>query len=362
MSLIQRLLSQPRIKAARLRLVGEPSVRNYVQLASEHARLGEIDDVRRVCEEALALHASNQELTRMYDRARALLLEDRTRELAREIRESPRPGVYRELCAVLLEAGRIERAEECALEWFVATGDGQAQLVRADARLQRFLADRRREDARLVCDLLDSAEQLLAGDPRPLRLRLQLCSAIGAWRDARHVMSQLLELEPGDPALEARYRTLTTLAENAPTLDAALREVERSGHLPDDERTTTTLTQTSISIRPLLQALAAQGGVHAAMYQRGATALVQGKKGATAERTARAVREVVQKSCTAARRLGLGQAHEIELEGDFGRVVIVPTELGAAALWSGIPITDRQRSELLGLVGASSDEGLEDAA
>jgi predicted regulator of Ras-like GTPase activity (Roadblock/LC7/MglB family) len=355
MSLIQRMLAQPRIKAARHRLVHEPSARNFVQLASEHARLGEMDDVLRVCEEALQLHPGNPELMRMYDRGRALRREDRTRELSRELREAPRPGIYRELCEVLLEAGRVERSEECALEWFTQTGDGQAQLARAQARLQRFLTDRRREDGRLVCELLDSAEQMLPRDVRPLRMRLQLFTAIGAWRDARRVISQLLELEPGEPSLEARFRTLNAMAETAPAFDVALREVERTGHLADEEKSSTPLASTSISIRPMLQELAAQSGVHAAMFQRGATALIQGKKGATAERTARAIRDVVSKSCTAARRLGLGQALEIELEGDFGRVVIVPTEVGSAALWSSAAITERQRAELLELVGAGSD-------
>jgi len=110
------------------------------------------------------------------------------------------------------------------------------------------------------------------------------------------------------------------------------------------------------SIRPLLQALACEPGVQAALYARGATALVQGPKGATAERTARSVREVVLKSRTAARRLGLGQVQEVQLEGEFGTLLIAPGELGAGAVWcagSALP-----REALFDLVAAG--EGCED--
>lgn len=356
MKLFERMLARPRIRAARQRLAEEPSPRNYFDLANGHARAGEMDEVVRLCSEALELFPGQAELVRLQERARALLCEDRTRELSRELRDAPRPSLYRELCEILLEAGRVERAEECALEWFQATGDGQALLVRAQARLQRFLVDRRRDDARLVCELLDAAEKSLPSDPRPLRMRLQLYSAVGAWRDARRMISQLLELDPGDPALEARFRTLNTLAEQAPTFDSALREIERTGRLVDEEVERDDVTTSGTAIRPRLQTLASEEGVEAALFQRGGTALVQGKKGATAERTARAVREVVVRSQTAARRLGLGHALEIELEGDFGRLSVQPNVLGYAALWSAHPITDRQRQQLAELAGAGESE------
>src|SRR5262249_55573263 len=133
MKLFGRMLAQPRIRAARQQLAQDPSPRNYLALASEHARVGEFDEVERVCAEALAVHPAHAELTRLRDRSRALACEDRTRELSRELREAPRPGLYRELCEVLLAGGRIERAEECAQEWFASSGDAQALLVRAQA-------------------------------------------------------------------------------------------------------------------------------------------------------------------------------------------------------------------------------------
>jgi tetratricopeptide (TPR) repeat protein len=363
-SLIDRWLARPRLRSARHKLAEESSARNYLVLAQEHARLGEMLEVQRVCDEALSLFPGHVELGRLHERARALVTEDRTRALTRELREAPRPGLYRELAELLLSMGRVERAEEVAAEWLAHNGEGAAQLLRARARYQRYLADRRREDAKLVLELCDSAEKLLPRDEAPLRLRLELCSAIGAWRDARRVVSQLLEQSPGDAALESRFRTLNSLADHAPTVDVALRDVERSGKLVSEERARRpTVSSNSRSIRPLLKELAAGPNVQAAIFERGATALVQGPKGATAERTARAVRQIVEKSRNTARRLGAGAPQSIEIEGDFGCVMIAPDEAGSAALWSTrSSLSAAQRQALFELVGAGLDDGGEEAA
>lgn len=324
--------------------------------------MGAMAEVQRVCEEALALHPGHAELGRLHERARALASEERTRALMRELREAPRPALYRELAELLLAMGRVERAEEIAAEWFERHGDGVAQLLRGQARFQRFLADRRREDGRLAYDLAEAAEKLLLRDERPLRLKLHLCSAIGAWRDARRVVSQLLEQRPGDAELEARFRSLNALAEAAPSIDAGLREVERSGRLASEEHGARrpSVGAPGRSIRPLLKELAAGPQVQAAIFERGATALVQGPKGATAERTARAVREIVQKSRATSRRLGAGLPQSIELEGDFGSVLIAPDESGSAALWTTrASISDAQRQALLELIGSGVGDSSE---
>src|SRR5687768_7527983 len=192
-SLIQRLLSRSRLKSVRQALADDPSAKNYLALAHEHARTGEMEEVQRVCAEALESFPGHPELQRLCDRAHALVVETRTRELVRELHEAPRPGLYRELCELYLETGRVEKAEETATTWFQETQDPSAQLLHAEARLRRFLSDKRREDGRMAAELLDQAEKLLPGDERPLRLRLDLMWAVGAWRDARKVLSQLLE-------------------------------------------------------------------------------------------------------------------------------------------------------------------------
>lgn len=362
MSFVRRLFSSSRLRELRQELAESPSPKTYSALAAEHARLGEMPEAERVAREGLELFPNNVELLRMAERSRALEAEGRTRELYRQLREAPRAAVWRELCEILMSSGRHARAEECAQEWFNATGDGHAQLIRAQARCERFFTDRRRDDARMALEWIDSAEKLLVRDPRPVRLRLNLYSRVGAWKDARRAVAQLLELEPGDAVLEAKFRSLETHTEAPLTLEQALREVEKSGRLVDEETSAHEGPTATGEIRPVLKRMCGEPGVRGAVYVRGSTALVQGPRGATAERTARAVREVVQKSRTAARRLGLGQAYEVVLEGDFGNLQVVPGELGAAAIWSSRPLSARQRQELIDLTALSGDAPEDDDA
>lgn len=353
MSLARKLMSMTRQKKARRQLADDPSVTNYLALANEHARNDEMLDAARVCDEGLSVYSGNSELLRLAKRVRQLALEDRTRQLSRELREAPRPALYKELAEVHLEAGRLERAEECATEWFKETQDGEAQLLCAQARLQRFFCDRRREDGRLAVQLLDSAEELLPRDPRPLHLRLDLVMRLGVYSEARHLVSRLLELQPGDPQLEARFRSLGSIFDGHDDVEKALRDVERTGALVDDQPERVAAPN-SRSIRPRLKELVGHSGVQAVMFERGSTALIQGPKGPTAERTARCVRDVVTQSRTTARRLGLGQAFEIEVEGDLGCLLVVPDEIGSASMWFTGSITDWHRRSLHGLMGADA--------
>jgi len=205
--------------------------------------------------------------------------------------------------------------------------------LRAQARMDRFFADRRRDDGRIAHELIQSTIVMMPGDPRPLRLHLQLVSRVGAWGDARAALTKLLEHFPGDPSLEARYRTLDTLAENSKTFEQALREVEKSGRLADEEPESQRPSGSPASIRPLLQTMLRHEGVQAAFFVRGATALVQGPKGATAERLARGVREIVSTAKTTSRKLGLGAASEVRIDGPFGTLLLAPGEYGSGALW-----------------------------
>ena len=351
MSWMRRMLTRGRVRTARRKLAQSPSILSYAQLAREHARLGDMQEVLRVCGEGLDMFPGNPELLRLADRAAQLEREDRTRELYRELREAPRPALWRELCEILIRGGRFERAEECAREWYAATRDGQALLMRARSRVGRFLDGRHREDGRVALELCEAAARALPREQEPLRLRLKLISRIGAWKEARRVVSQLLEMVPGEPALEARFRTLLSLSEGSPTPEEALLEVEKTGRLVDDEPGENLELPQDGSIRPRLQELASEEGVNAAIYVRGGTALVQGPRGATADRAARAVREMVHSSRTAARRLGLGQAIEVRLEGEFGTLMVSPGELGSGALWCNGQVLSWHEQALAELTG-----------
>src|SRR5688572_11187212 len=167
MSFLQRWLSSSRTRTASRRVAKEPSARAYVDLATEYAQHGNLDEVLRITSEGLKLFPGEAELKRLEVRARSLKLEGRTRELTLGVKSAPRPALYQELVEILLQSGRVARAEDVAVEWFMATKSGEAQLYRAQARADRFFADRRRDDGRLAIELVCAAEDLLPHDPRP---------------------------------------------------------------------------------------------------------------------------------------------------------------------------------------------------
>jgi len=353
MSFLNRILSGGRVRTAARRVAKEPTPAAYAELAQEYAVGGDLEEVLRVTAEGLKLFPGDAELKRLADRTRSLRVESRIKDLQQELRAAPRPAVRKELCELLIEAGRVARAEEVAVEWHQTTKSPEASYFRALARTERFFADRRRDDGRQAYELVKAAEEALPGDPRPVRLMLQLASRVGAWGDARRSLARLLEHFPGDPALEARFRTVIALAEGAKGFEQALREVERTGRLVDDEPEKKEASE-SVGVRPMLQSLVKEPGVQAAFFARGSTALVQGPKGATAERAARGVREVVAGCRTAARKLGLGAAQSARIEGDFGTLVLVIGEQGSSALWCDGSANQKHEERLRQLAGAAS--------
>lgn len=360
MSLVDRFMTQKRVRAARAKLAEDPTVANYLALASELARNEELDSAIRVCDEGLGLFHGSEPLRHMVSRLRQLSLEGRTRELARELREAPRPALWREMCELQISAGRFDRAQEYAQEWYAADQEPLALFLRARALAERFFVDRGREDGQAAWDLLEQCQgKLLEPEPH-LRLRLKLATCVGAWGAAERSVAALLELLPGDPELEASYRAVQAQAAGAPEFAVALRAVEKSGlfanESKDDEGAQEELPATT-AIRPMLQGLADEASVKAALFTKGSTALVQGLAGATAERMARGVREVVQVSRMTARRLGLGQALEIQVEGSFGSLLVVPAEQGAGAIWRDGPVLEAHQRYMAGLVGRTAKAG-----
>jgi predicted regulator of Ras-like GTPase activity (Roadblock/LC7/MglB family) len=225
----------------------------------------------------------------------------------------------------------------------------------ATARVGAYLADRGRDAGRRAFGALDEAELVLKRDLRPLKLRLQLATRIGAWGEARTIVKTMLELEPGDLALEARYRSLQAMPQDAPDVDLALIHVERTGALSDGDAETGESVAVPVGeVRPLLQKMAGRDNVDAAVYVRGSTALVQGLRGAQAERIARAMRGVLQSGRAAARSLGLGQISGVEMEGGFGQLFLAAGEMDAGALWCRTSVRAGEKAELMNLLGVSS--------
>ena len=359
MKFIQRLLARGKLRDAARRVAEEPSARHYSELVQLHAAQDQLDAALQTAAEGLSLHPRDPELRRLHERSLRIKRDGRTRELLVALRETPRPALYRELVELMLEDGRAAQAEELCGEWIAKQDGAQARYWRARARCTRYFADRLREDGRMALELLVEAERAAPGDEGVLRLSLDLHARLGAWTQARRALARLLELHPGDLALEARFRSISALATQPSDPQACLREIETSGRFADEDQES---GGASTAIRPVLQALARERGVKAAFFVRGSTALVQGPRGYTAERTARGVSEILQASRSAARRLGLGQPLEVRLEGDYGALAALPSEQGSGVVWLDTPaLTKRMEDglrELSGLASASGERSI----
>lgn len=344
------------MREAARRLGADPSAANYLALAREHVAAGKPQEVLRVCTEGLHGHAGEAGLARLAERARTLLNAQRIKVLQRDLTHAPRPALWRELCELQLEVGRLRRAEQSAEDWWESGGDLEALYFLALCRAEMFFRDRRAEGGQVAYDLALRAAVDSRVAPSALALAFEVTRRCGAWREARSALARLLELSPGDPDLEQRFRAVQASSLDAPSLERALREVERSGEFKAETAVSATAGD-EVKARPLLQELGEAEGVRAAVYVRGGTALVQGPQGATADRTARGVREVLQSSRAVARRLGLGLPISVELAGSFGTLTVLPGERGTAAVWSGGELGD-QEHELLGRLAGAPEGGL----
>jgi tetratricopeptide (TPR) repeat protein len=353
MNLFQRLLSIGRIRQARRALAANPSPRGYLALAQLYTVVGRITDAQRVCVEGRAAFPDNMQLARFHKRTRRAEREASIARLRRELAEAPRAGLWRELVEVLIDSDELTRAEVELGRWLERDQDAEAHYLLARVRMARFFADRGRDQGRLALASIEEAIRLLPGDARPLRARLEFLSRIGAWKDAADAAGKLLALEPGALELEGRYRTLSARAAEAPTVERALHFVEQTGQLADDSCASEPARRRG-NVQPLLHELAKDPEVQAALYVRGATALIQGLKGATAERTARAVQAVLGGSRSASRRLGLGQVFQVQLEGHFGTLSIAPGENDAGAILTRGALGRTREEALLSMAGMNA--------
>ncbi|HPF14637.1 MAG: hypothetical protein H6830_00605 [Planctomycetes bacterium] len=351
MSFFSNFTSKKRIRAALRRLGAEPSAENYVAVAREHVVVGNLQDILRVCSEGLSLHPGNAELMRIAERARQLQLDSRIRTLRQDLTLSPRPALWRELCDVLLECGRLQHAEETAEQWWNQAGGGESTFYRARARASQFFQGCRASDGKVAWDLALEAVREMPGDSRPLEVQYDISKAAGAWAEARKVLARILEISPGHPQHEQRFRDASQRVHDSKSLRAGLAEIEATGRFADSPEANG--GQSNVAIRPLLKRMGADSDVKAVIFQRGGTALVQGLHGGTADRTARAVREVGVSTRSSARRIGIGRSLEVSVEGEFGSLVIALGTMGTAACWGRSYRKPEHADALQTIVGAS---------
>ena len=191
MSLFGKITARNKIRKASRELAWDPSARNYIALAREHVAAGNTETVLRICKEGLEVHPGDADLKRFADRALQLKLETRIRALQQDLKVSPRPALWREMCDLLLVSGKRGKASKVATEWNRVSKDGESLFYRARVCAEIFFADRSAVDGRQAFKFAKEAQKLLRGDPRPLELQLEIASRCGAWHEARRCIARL---------------------------------------------------------------------------------------------------------------------------------------------------------------------------
>lgn len=334
MSFLSRIFLFSRHKSAARRVALDPSPENYLALAHQSVVRGKHVRVEAICQEALAMFPEHSELLQVSRRAVHIRLNERVRQLEKELAVAPRPALWSELFEAHMEVGRFVRASQVARRWRKVGGAGEALYLESRGSLGAFLAGGILEDGALAWSLGQRAASALPIDPRPLETLITLCRRVEAHAERQTLLARLLELRPGQPELESAFRDARQQSAGAPPIQRALENFTRRGCMAEEAECAPLLASGGGStVRSLLKTLARGEGVRVATYHRGGTALVQGLTGPSADRTARAVRDCARKTRELSARVGLGRFEALCVEGSGEMVLLSADKVGLASLW-----------------------------
>ncbi|GEM_PF-5058075 len=309
---------------------------------------GDYSGALEVCKDALDRFPEDHKLQRLSRDVRLAERDTRRSSLMAELEATPSVDGYRELCDLLLKRGEAAGALEFVGRWRQVDSSGEPLYYEAAAFGELFFGNHLSRDGLRAFQLAAEAGKIRRDDPRPFRLQFEIARRCGAWEDARIALARLLDLMPGNRLIEGRFRGVIANCANSRSLSKAIADVERTGRFLDDDLDTDGTLDRDL-IRPGLQELAGRDDVHVAFFLRGNTALVQGAQGTAADRSARAVRDVLSMTRSSSRKLLLGVPVELRCEGSGGSLVLKAGDEGTAAVWAARSLTEtssRLMSEL----------------
>lgn len=319
---------------------------------------GDYSDALGICQAALERFPEDRSLQRLSRDVRLAERETRRTLLMAELESNPSPEGYRELFDLMLKRGEAAATLDLAGRWRQIDASGEPLYYEAAAFSELFFGNHLSRDGLRAFQLATEAGKIRRDDPRPFRLQFEIARRCGAWEDARIALARLLDLMPGNRLIEGRFRGVIANCANSRSLSKAIADVERTGRFIDDDLDTDGTLDRDL-IRPGLQELAARDDVHVAFFLRGNTALVQGATGSAADRSARAVRDVLSMTRSSSRKLLLGTPLEVRCEGTGGSLVLKAGGEGTAAVWAARSLTETSSRLMFDL---SSGLVMEDAA
>lgn len=308
-----------------------------------------------LCREALKRFQGDHTLQRLLVSVRQAERTARMSRLKAELETAPCPDAYRELCELMLKRGEAAATLEHVGRWRKIDDSGEPLYFEAAAFGELYFGNHLSRDGMRAFQLAAEAGKVRKDDPRPFRLQFEIARRCGAWEDARIALARLLDIMPGNRLIEGRFRGVMANCASSRSLSKALADVERTGRFLGDEIEVGGVLDRD-SVRPGLLELAGRDDVHVAFFLRGNTALVQGAQGATADRSARAVRDVLSVTRSSSRKLLLGAPQELRCEGSGGSLFLKAGESGTAAVWAARSLTGTSSRLMNELVGSPSEE------
>lgn len=291
-----------------------------------------------LCRDALDRFPGDHTLQRLLVSVRQAERRARVARLTDELEKEPNPQAFRELCELMLKRGEAAATLEYVGRWRQIDDSGEPLYFEAAAFGELYFGNHLSRDGMRAFQLAAEAGKLRRDDPRPFRLQFEIARRCGAWEDARIALARLLDIMPGNRLIEGRFRGVMANCASSRSLSKALADVERTGRFLGDEIDAGGGLDRE-SIRPGLLELAGRDDVHVAFFLRGNTALVQGAQGTTADRSARAVRDVLSATRSSSRKLQLGAPKELRCEGSGGSLFLKTAEGGTAAVWAARSLT-----------------------
>lgn len=366
MHLIQRMKVWKELRQLERRVREEPAPNTFVDLGQVYINLDMHEKARQVAAAGLALFPRANELRQLHDCARRGIRQKRAAELRAKVTRSPSQNDYRELAQLLVEVGDTASLHAVCQEWNVRFPDDPGcWLLLGQTRLANFYRDLSAREGHEAARCLQRVLRMQPADPQARRLLAELLYRIGAVRVAQRHLRELLAHDAGNQQIAALLAYVSTLEDHGDDLQGLLAEVEQHGslrHPPMPTRPPTGDDGGLAGVRDGLSHVAEMPGVSKAAFIRGAKALVKGAIRDGRDPFLRSARVIARSAHRFARKVDIGSATKMIVEGPFGRIcVCVYGEVLAAALCDaradGVRVMAELQEIVAGMLAAAGEGG-----
>ena len=326
MNLLQRMKVWRELKRLEQRVRTEPAPNAFVDLGQVHINLDMHAKAERIAEDGLALFPRSDELRQLLECARRGGRRKRTEELRARLLRAPSPAAYAELAAVQVELGDRAGLQQTCQEWNLRfPGDAGSWLVLARAHLVNYYRDLTVREGAEAIRCLERALHIQPDDVATRTMFAELLYRIGAVQLAAKHLQRVLRAAPGDATATGLLIHLSGLADQGGDVQLLLEDVQRHGALrhPTPAAAAPRAADESLAgVRSGLAQVSDIAGVRKVAFIRGSKAMVKGAIRDGKDPFLRVARVVAKAAQRFARRLDIGHANKLVVDGRFGHVCV----------------------------------------